>query len=301
MNYNKLKYFYIAAKNLNYTKAASELYVSQSAISRHIKELEEDFGVQLFVRTNRDLILTDAGKVLYDKANEIFSKESDIYSAVRAAANQESSELRIGTMGIRFAYTIPMIANEMINVIPNLKVSMQRFNWDTICPALYRKEIQVGLRLRLGEMKEENLAHLVLDQDTPSMIVHKTHRLADKTSVKMKEFEKDNFLILSKAESSIPFSHSKGILKKNQMKPKSIIECASPEELMMMVNSGAGVALMSKFALLDQFPDIRTIDVDEHDLLWLELIWLKDSESPLLHHFVQKMEECYSNITRQQQ
>lgn len=61
MNYNKLRYFYTVAQTLNFTKAAEQLYISQSAVSRHMKELEEDFGVPLFVRTNRDLILTDAG------------------------------------------------------------------------------------------------------------------------------------------------------------------------------------------------------------------------------------------------
>ena len=60
MNYNKLKYFYIVAKHLNFTKAAEELFISQSAVSRHMKE--EEFGTKLFLRTNRNLILTNAGK-----------------------------------------------------------------------------------------------------------------------------------------------------------------------------------------------------------------------------------------------
>jgi DNA-binding transcriptional LysR family regulator len=298
MNYNKLFYFQIVAKHLNFTKAAEELYISQSAVSRHMKELEDDFGVKLFVRTNRNLLLTKAGKVLYEKTHDIFSRESEIYSAVRAAEFGEIPELRIGAMGIKSAYTIPIIANELINDIPNLKVSMQRFNWDTIGPALKRNEIHVALRLRFGKQIESNLNYRLLDCGTPSMIVHKTHRLADRASAHMSEFAKDTFLVLSQKESSIPFRHTLNFFRKNQMQPDKILKCGTPEELVMMVNSAAGVSLMSKFALIDQFPDIRIIDIKDSDPLYLELVWLKESNRDIpvdiIEKFAAKMQSRYT-------
>lgn len=293
MNYNKLKYFYIVSKHLNFTKAAEELYISQSAISRHMKELEDEFGVRLFLRTNRNLILTNAGKVLYERIDDFFSKEDEMINAVKSAEHGETLELMIGTMGVKLAYSIPVITNEMMNEIPNLKISMQRFNWDMIYPALTRNEIHIGLRLRLGEHIEDNLDYFVLDKNTPSMIVHKTHRHATKKAAQLSDFSDDVFLLLSKSGSSVPFAHTQDLLKRTHIRPRKIIECSSPEELMMMVNSGVGVALMSRFAMLDQFPDIKTIDVKDSDALYLELIWLKDSNNTLIEKFVHKMFTFY--------
>jgi len=65
-----LKGFEAAARNLSFTKAAAELFVTQSAISRQVKALEEQLGVQLFRRRHRELLLTDAGQALYKAAGE---------------------------------------------------------------------------------------------------------------------------------------------------------------------------------------------------------------------------------------
>src|SRR5215831_6648305 len=66
-----LKGFEAAARNLSFTKAAHELFVTQSAISRQVKALEEQLGVQLFRRRHRELLLTDAGQALYKAAGEV--------------------------------------------------------------------------------------------------------------------------------------------------------------------------------------------------------------------------------------
>jgi DNA-binding transcriptional LysR family regulator len=66
-----LKGFEAAARNLSFTKAARELFVTQSAISRQVKALEEQLGVQLFRRRHRELFLTDAGQALYKAAGEV--------------------------------------------------------------------------------------------------------------------------------------------------------------------------------------------------------------------------------------
>src|SRR5712692_1404546 len=66
-----LKGFEAAARNLSFTKAAVELFVTQSAISRQIKALEDQLGVPLFRRRHRELRLTDAGQTLYKAAGDV--------------------------------------------------------------------------------------------------------------------------------------------------------------------------------------------------------------------------------------
>lgn len=71
MQMNKLIYFISVADNLNFTKAAKECYLAQSAISQQINSLEQELGFQLFTRTSKNVELTEAGKVFYDGVKNV--------------------------------------------------------------------------------------------------------------------------------------------------------------------------------------------------------------------------------------
>lgn len=80
--------FEAAARNLSFTKAAQDLFVTQSAISRQIKTLEEHLGVSLFRRRNRDVMLTDAGHVLYGSASEALRELEDAAARLGESAGR---------------------------------------------------------------------------------------------------------------------------------------------------------------------------------------------------------------------
>src|SRR5437870_11210318 len=81
-----LKGFEAAARNLSFTKAAAELYVTQSAVSRQVKTLEEQLGVALFRRHHRDLRLTEEGQTLYKTSGEVLRLLRDVASKLGARA-----------------------------------------------------------------------------------------------------------------------------------------------------------------------------------------------------------------------
>ena len=111
MNYNKLKYFYEIAKIQNLSRASELLYVSQSSLSKTIADLEKDFGTQLFIRTNRNLVLTEAGKELQRQLESFFSNEQTLYAKVRQAAVPTganlSAKLHIGFMAFDHGLFVP--------------------------------------------------------------------------------------------------------------------------------------------------------------------------------------------------
>ena len=79
-----LRGFESAARNLSFTKAAAELFVTQSAISRQIKTLEDHLGVPLFKRMNRSLTLTEEGQVLYRTASDVIQRVRETTARIRA-------------------------------------------------------------------------------------------------------------------------------------------------------------------------------------------------------------------------
>ena len=298
MNYKKLRYFYTVAQTLNFTKAAEQLYISQSAVSRHMKELEEDFGVPLFVRTNRDLILTDAGRVLKDEVQQWFSREDEIYQKVRAAAFKNITRFNIGFMGIRPAYHIPAIVNQMLLESPDLSVNLRRYNWDEILASLNCNETDICLRLRMGEFQDENYEHFVLDQAYPAMVVSARHPMAKEKKASLKAFRNERFLILSGKDSAIPYSYTRKMFQKSGFIPQSS-EYDQVETILMMIHSDAGVSLLSRFAATDQFPDLCIVELEEIDPLYLELIWKKNNANAFIPNFVEKLNAYYTNLPAQ--
>jgi LysR family transcriptional activator of nhaA len=96
LNYHHLRYFRAVAHEGNLTRAAEKLFVSQSAVSVQIRKLEQALGHDLFDRVGRDLVLTEAGRIALDHADEIFSVGRQLVDILRERG-QERVVLRIGS------------------------------------------------------------------------------------------------------------------------------------------------------------------------------------------------------------
>ncbi len=98
LNFHHLRYFWAVAKNGNLTKAASQLHVSQSALSTQIKQLESELGQQLFRRVGRTLMITEAGQLAFAHAETIFATGNELVALLRDGQRDERQVLRIGAV-----------------------------------------------------------------------------------------------------------------------------------------------------------------------------------------------------------
>jgi len=115
-NLNQLKVFYLAAKYRNFTTAAQLLNVTQPAVSLQIKSLEKFYGIRLFDKVGRQLVLTDAGEILYEYAEKIFGLTSQMVQTLNDLKHLKYGTLRIGTTAT-FAH----------HFMPDLIASYQKF------------------------------------------------------------------------------------------------------------------------------------------------------------------------------
>src|SRR5204862_3285249 len=93
---HQLKSFLAVAENLSFTRAAETLFLTQSAVSHQIADLERELGVELFIRHGRTIELTPAARVLAERARRLFADLRDARLAVAAAAKPDQGRLRIG-------------------------------------------------------------------------------------------------------------------------------------------------------------------------------------------------------------
>lgn len=141
----RLKVFRSVARHLNFTKAAEELYVSQPAITRHIKELEAEYGLRLFERTNGRLLLTEAGKCLLVHVEKILEAHEVLDYEMRKMSGSAGGTLRIGASTTIAQYIIPAVLAEFAQMHSGVELSLRSGNTEEIEMALLAQEIDVGL------------------------------------------------------------------------------------------------------------------------------------------------------------
>lgn len=285
MNYNKLRYFYEAGRTLNLTRAAQDLYISQPALSKHIADLEQDLGVQLFVRTNRNLVLTRGGQVLMEECGQIFGREEEIYRRVRSAS-EESGSLNLAFMGIDAAYRIPDLLSRLGERWPNLSVSTQRLNWDLVYEAVENGTADVGLKLSSCETYPEHIGRCVLREGHVAAVLPTGHPLAGPAPIRVEQLKHENFVFLTKDESVIPHDHALRLCREAGFTPNIVASYPNVETVVMMVRAGAGVALLSPFAPLGGLSGVVCVPLTVSPEVSLDLLWRKDNANPAVARLV---------------
>ena len=117
MDLKQLLYFVTVVNEGNITAAARKLHIAQPALSNHIKNLEDDLDMKLFYRGPRKITLTDAGEILYTKANNILELKHSIRRELEDSRSGFKGTLKIGTIS---AIDADLLENNFLNFIKNI-------------------------------------------------------------------------------------------------------------------------------------------------------------------------------------
>src|SRR5688572_30586814 len=123
MNPANLRTFLAVEKHLNYTHAARELLLSQPAVSRQIRQLERDLGVQLFEQLGKRLYLTDAGKTLLREASRLLGNLDRVREAMVAHQEAHHGALRLGASTTPGIYLLPPVLGQFHRSHPEVEIS----------------------------------------------------------------------------------------------------------------------------------------------------------------------------------
>lgn len=141
----RLKVFYTVAKQLSFSRAAEELYISQPAVSKHIHALENYFKVKLFVRQGSKISLTSDGEVLFRHAEDIFALYRKLQFEMDQRVHKTSGQLRLGASTTIAQYVLPGILAGFHDRFPDVQIVLLNGNTQQIETALLQKEIELGI------------------------------------------------------------------------------------------------------------------------------------------------------------
>lgn len=198
MELRVLNYFVATAQELNMTRAAQKLLVSQPALSRQIADLEDELGVKLFNRQPRHLTLTPAGQYLYEQAKEILTLASKTKSNLQSSA-VISGDLTIAA-GESFAMQRLMnIVSNIIRDYPTVKIHILSGDYEFAERRLNTGAVDFAVII--GNLPLDNYASLQLpEKDTWGVLMTKDDPLAKKSSITAEDLVGRNVLNSQQAE-----------------------------------------------------------------------------------------------------
>lgn len=189
----RLKVFYIVASRLSFTKAATELFITQPAVSKHIQELEEQYKIKLFERNGSKISLTSAGEVLLNHTKNIFEIYREIDFDMSSLINERNGLLRIGASTTISQYIIPPLLARFHQKMENIKVNLRNGNTEQIESALLKKEIEIGIVE--GQSKNKSIKYTQFLKDELVLVCKSSHSLVKKDELIQEDLKKMNFLI----------------------------------------------------------------------------------------------------------
>jgi len=165
----KHKVFFEVAQQLSFTKASQTLFISQPAISKHIRLLEEEYKTSLFERKGNSITLTEEGAILFDfiiRGQEL-EKQLELELNTFREPSQIKGDLRLGASTTVALYIVPPVLSGFRKKYPDVKISLFNRNSESVLMALKSKEIDLGIvegRSKIGQVKSQ---HFLTDEVVP--------------------------------------------------------------------------------------------------------------------------------------
>ncbi len=188
----RLKVFYTVALRLNFTKAATELYISQPAVSKHIQELEETYKTKLFERNGSKIALTPAGEILLKHTKNIFEIYREIDFDMSSFINERQGLLRLGASTTIAQYLISPVLARFHQKQKDIKVNLLNGNTEQIENALINKEIEIGIVE--GQSKNQSIKYIPFLKDELVLVCNINNPFAKKNEVSVEDLKSMKFI-----------------------------------------------------------------------------------------------------------
>src|SRR3954467_2180363 len=145
---HQLRVFSAVAENLSFTRAAEVLFMTQSGVSHQIARLERSIGTKLLERRARNVSLTDAGRVLHERAQRVFAALEDAVAAARQASYPDSGVLRVGASITACQYIVPEALREFRESFPDYSLRITPGDGPVIAQGLLDGSLDVGILVK---------------------------------------------------------------------------------------------------------------------------------------------------------
>jgi DNA-binding transcriptional LysR family regulator len=248
MEDHRLKAFCLVVETKSFSKAAEAKFMTQSAMSHLIKNLEDELGVKLLNRTSKTITVTPAGRLFYEYAKQILQlykkMENDVYSIV----HKVKGPLPIGASPTAATYLLPQVFYSFAKNYPEVQIEVSVSNTEAIIDYLCDGKIDLGIIE--GDTKKRTIHFEEIAEDEMVIIASDENPLSKKKPLTPKDLVSQPFIMPETGSGTRElvdnFLHALGI------KPEDInisMTLGNPELIVRMVQSGTGISFVSKWSV----------------------------------------------------
>lgn len=285
IEFRHLRYFMIVAQELHFRKASERLFITQPGLSRQIKQLEEELGVQLFIRNKRTVELTDAGKYLYDESSNLLNQLESIKRSIKLIDKGEEGELNIGFVGSAMQAVIPHLLLKLNEQFPKIHTSLEEMSNEDQLFAIQHNKLDIGF-IR-AKQAPEGIAFKQIFKDNFSIVLPKNHRINENNFTDLSQFAQDNFILFSSDYSRTYYNKVMSIFDDHGFAPKISHKSVHANTIFRLVENGLGVAIVPTSLKHGFDLDIKFIELKNvKQITYLSLIWKEGTTNELIKKFV---------------
>jgi LysR family transcriptional regulator, benzoate and cis,cis-muconate-responsive activator of ben and cat genes len=241
-----LRYFVAVAETQNVLRAATQkLHVSQPAVSRQIRDLEDELGVQLFERTGKALNLTDAGRLFLKEARAVLERTDEAVANVRVFAQAGETELHVGYTPALRAQIVSPALHAFQQAVPNVHVKLHDWSYEKIAASLRDGRLQLAFTIRPskhGAFYDFRFEELLRQQ--VRLAVAPSHPLAQRRSVSLADAAREPFIGLTREDFPDYNAYLSAVFAPVKNKPRVIEEHDSITSVISAIEAGTGVAVL---------------------------------------------------------
>jgi DNA-binding transcriptional LysR family regulator len=239
-----LKVFLTVATERSFSRAGEKLLRTQPAISIAIQRLESDLKEKLIDRSGRELLLTDAGRVVLEFAKRFQNLESDLENSLRELKDNYAGRLAVGANETAALYLIPHI-EQYRRLFPKVKVQVRRSESSKIPSQLLDGELELGVLSY--DPADDHLMTQVLYTDRLALVVSPRHRFAGRTDISIAELDMETFIA-----HNVISPYREAVLREFQRQKVPLnmdVEMPTVETIRRLVQDNEGVAFLPRMCV----------------------------------------------------
>jgi DNA-binding transcriptional LysR family regulator len=254
INQRQLECFIALAEELNFRRAAERCLMTQSAISQQLRQTENELQSTLFFRTNRQVRLTPSGEAFLNKAREILERFREAKQLVMQVESGKSGVLHVGTT-IPAAYIVlSEIVYRMKEALPDMQLAIHEMDTSIQEEELRKNHIDIGLGH--PPFEDKTLAAMNIAKVPFNIVMSKDNPLAEKNELKMKDLEKETFILFPRRLGPLQYDEIISLCLKSGFSPRNITEVSPAQAIIAFAGMNIGIGFIASQAQQFRHPNV---------------------------------------------
>jgi LysR family transcriptional regulator, benzoate and cis,cis-muconate-responsive activator of ben and cat genes len=262
MELRHLRYFLAVAEALNFSRAAERLRVAQPALSRQVRDLEEQLGFRLFERSTAKVNLTEAGQFFRQQAAKMLMQLDIAVTGAQRVAKGTIGDFRIGTVSSASGLFIAEAARELHQQHPELAIDFVEMPAHAHTQAIRDQSIDVGFVSGNMLTSRKDIDYSLIYTCAIKAILPREHPQANQAKVRLHDLKQERWIAIEDDEIPGLKVLLRQLLRPAQFNPKFGRSARSLQGMLAFVGTGEGVALLPELHLPAQPIGLRSVGTD---------------------------------------